>query len=121
MLEAFTQNEPVACIDFLPSTHGHSVLVAGNANGSKLALWLVAREGGAMGTPFAVRTYTLELTSSKGGQAAFFNHLLVQPDYSVVVLANTKKQQVGGWWVWRQGKGRSGGGVAVVGQEGRGW
>jgi hypothetical protein len=44
-----------------------------------------------------VRTYEFEFRSSSEGPDAFFNHMLVQPDFSAVVLGNTKKQQVGGW------------------------
>jgi hypothetical protein len=44
-----------------------------------------------------VRTYEFEFRSSSAeGADAFFNHMLVQPDFSAVVLGNTKKQQVWG-------------------------
>jgi len=52
----------------------------------------VALAGGPLS---AERTYRLELQSSAEGPSAFFNHLLVQPSFSVVVLANTKRKQVG--------------------------
>jgi len=95
VFEAFTPAEPATCIEFLPSGNGRAVLVAGNASARTLALWVVSAGGeGGEGGLTAARTYTLELTSSKDGPAAFFNHLLVQPNFSVVVLANTKKQQV---------------------------
>ncbi len=61
--------------------------------------------------PAGVRTYEFEFTCSVPGAAlfgdpiagagaeeteedAFFNHLLVQPDFSAVVLGNSKRRQV---------------------------
>ncbi|KAF5841033.1 hypothetical protein DUNSADRAFT_14591 [Dunaliella salina] len=82
-----------ACsMDFLPSRAPRSVLVVANPTANWLELWVVSHpEGSPMS---AERTYTLQLHSSAQGPSAFFNHLLVQPNFSIVVLANTKRKQV---------------------------
>jgi len=82
-----------ACsMDFLPSRTPHSVLVVANPTASWLELWVVSHREGSQLT--AECTYKLQLQSSSEGPSAFFNHLLVQPNFSVVVLANTKRKQV---------------------------
>lgn len=93
--------EPAMCVEFLPSSTPHGILVVGDATARRLSLWVVDGCSADPAAPAflqpplsAACTYRLELTSSSGGPAAFFNHLLVQPNFSVVVLANTKKQQV---------------------------
>ena len=65
-----------------------AVLVVGDATSRVLKLWSVDIESKPQ------CSYTLELTSSKGGPSSFFNHLVVQPAFGVVVLANTAGKQV---------------------------
>eukprot|EP00798_Chlamydomonas_sp_ICE-L_P025541 gene25541-11185_t len=107
---AYDDGEYAATLDFLPSKTAKSLLVLGSSSTARilklwsvslksllvlgsstariLKLWSVHLEGRA------TCTYTLELSSSKDGPSAFFNHMLVQPDFSAVVLANAKRQQV---------------------------
>ena len=66
-------------------------LLSGTRN--EYPAYVLLSAGGSIG---AERTYALELQSGSEGPTAFFNHLLVQPNFSVVVLANTKRKQVGG-------------------------
>lgn len=64
------------------------MLVVGDATSRILKLWSVDIESKPQ------CTYTLTLTSSKGGPSSFFNHLIVQPAFGAVLLANTAGKQV---------------------------
>ncbi len=97
----------VAALDFLPPTPGpHEVLVTAGAGCRTIKLWVIAHGasssangdgGGDVGGSGAVLeatcSYELQLTCDAGG-AAMFNHLVLQPSFSVIILANTPKKQV---------------------------
>lgn len=84
---AFEGQSIVGTLAFLPSKTQNSVLVTGDSTAQLINLWSIDIEQKPQ------CTYSLQLTSGEGPNA-FFNHMLVQPSFSVVVLANTKRMQV---------------------------
>ncbi|KAG1679271.1 hypothetical protein FOA52_009301 [Chlamydomonas sp. UWO 241] len=89
---AFDEPDSATTLEFLPSRPGmgtqQATLVVGNKNCRVLKLWSVDIESQP------VRACTLELASSKGGPDSFFCHMLVQPAFDAVVLADTAHKQV---------------------------
>lgn len=95
---AFEDGQYAAALDFLPSQPGEAaqdgkelsqaVLLVGDSTCRVLRLWSVDVEAKPQ------RSSSLELVSSTAGNDAFFNHMLLQPNFNAVVLANTKHKQV---------------------------
>ena len=77
-----------SCAPALPHVRLQAVLVVGDATCRVLKLWSIDIES----KPRCC--HTLELVSGRAGPDAFFNHMVLQPGFGAIVLANTKGKQV---------------------------